>query len=200
LPYSDGELALNLFFATTATEVDTERKPILNSSLAPATPFSLGAGHVFPSRSLDPGLVYDMAAADYLNFLCAPGYNASAMETFNNEAPYRCPAARVSLHDLNYPSITVLGLPGGGLPTVRRRVKNVGGPGTYTAAVVQEPEGVQVVVTPTALVFKAAGEEEFEVSFVVRNHAAAADYAFGAIVWSDGVHRVRSPLVVKTQE
>jgi hypothetical protein len=165
------------------------------SSLAPATPFSLGAGHVFPSRSLDPaGLVYNMAAADCL---CALGYNASAMETFN-EAPYRCPAARVSLHDLNYPSITELGLPGGGLPRVRRRVKNVGGPGTYTAAVVQEPEGVQVVVTPTTLVFKAAGEEEFVVSFVVRKHAA--DYAFGTIVWSDGVHRVRSPLVVMAQE
>jgi hypothetical protein len=88
-----------------------------------------------------------MATADYLNFLCALGYNASAMKTFNG-APYRCPAKRMSIHDLNYPSITALALPGGGLPTVRRRVKNVGGPGTYTAAVVQEPEGVQVVVTP----------------------------------------------------
>jgi hypothetical protein len=189
----------NLFVVATATELDTERKPILNSSLAPATPFSLGAGHVIPIRALDPGLVYDMATADYLNFLCALGYNASAMKTFNG-APYRCPAKRMTLHDLNYPSITALALPGGGLPTVRRRVKNVGGPGTYTAAVVQEPEGVQVVVTPTTLAFKAAGEEkEFEVSFVVRSHAAAADYKFGAIVWSDGVHRVRSPLVLKTQ-
>lgn len=179
---------------------DTERNPILNSSLLPATPFSLGAGHVFPSRSLDPGLVYDMAAPDYLNFLCALGYNASAMEIFN-EAPYRCPAANVSLHDLNYPSITVLGLPGGGLPTVRRRLKNVGDPGTYTATVVKEPEGVQVVVTPTILAFRAEGEEkEFEVSFVVRNPAAAKGYAFGAILWSDGVHQVRSQLVVKTQE
>ncbi|XP_062234124.1 subtilisin-like protease SBT5.3 [Phragmites australis] len=191
--------AIKSAIMTTATELDTDRKPILNSSLAPATPFSYGAGHVFPSRTLDPGLVYDMSAADYLDFLCALGYNATAMEIFN-EAPYRCPAAAINLQDLNYPSITVHGVAAAGSVTVRRRVKNVGASGTYTAAVVREPEGVQVVVTPSTLEFRDAGEvKEFEVSFIARNPAAAADYSFGAVVWSDGNHQVRSPLVVKTQ-
>jgi hypothetical protein len=183
-----------------ATELDAERNPILNSSHAPATPFSYGAGHVFPSRALDPGLVYDMTIVDYLDFLCALGYNATAMELFN-KGSFVCPSTPMSLHDLNYPSITAHGLPAGTTTMVRRRLKNVGLPGTYTAAVVKEPEGVHVSVTPAMLVFRQPGEEkEFDVSFTVRDPAPPAGYAFGAIVWSDGSHQVRSPLVVKTTQ
>ncbi|KAJ1259859.1 hypothetical protein BS78_10G188300 [Paspalum vaginatum] len=190
--------AIKSAIMTSATELDTERKPITNSSHAAATPFSYGAGHVFPSRALDPGLVYDMTIVDYLDFLCALGYNATAMEAFN-KGSFVCPATAMSLQDLNYPSITAHGLTAGTATTVRRRVKNVGLPGTYTAAVVKEPEGVQVAVTPAMLVFREAGEEkEFDVSFTVRDPAPAVSYAFGTLIWSDGSHQVRSPLVVKT--
>ncbi|KAG8094768.1 hypothetical protein GUJ93_ZPchr0012g20915 [Zizania palustris] len=192
--------AIKSAIMTTATELDTELKPMLNSSLSPATPFSYGAGHVFPHRALDPGLVYDMSTADYLDFLCWIGYNATTMELFN-EAPYQCPDDPVDVFDLNYPSITVYDV--AEPATVRRRVKNVGPPGTYTAAVVREPRGVQVTVIPTTLAFGSVGEErEFKVTFAIRDAAAAAaaEYAFGAIVWSDGNHQVRSPLVVKTTQ
>ncbi|KAL6839476.1 hypothetical protein ACP4OV_030746 [Aristida adscensionis] len=189
--------AIKSAIMTTATVVNSDRQPIQDSFSAPATPFNYGAGHVFPNRAVDPGLVYDMAAADHLDFLCALGYNATAMELFN-EAPYRCPATPMDVRDLNLPSITVHGL--AGAATARRRLKNVGAPATYAATVVKEPEGVQVRVTPSSLAFTAAGEEKaFEVSFTATNPAAAASYAFGALVWSDGTHEVRSPLVVKTQ-
>lgn len=174
-------------------------KPILNSSYAPATPFSYGAGHVFPSRALDPGLVYDMTVVDYLDFLCALGYNATAMRTMNRGS-FVCPATPMSLHDLNYPSITAHGLPAGTTTMVRRRLKNVGLPGTYTAAVV-EPEGMHVSVIPAMLVFRETGEEkEFDVIVTVSDRAPVASYVFGTIVWSDGSHQVRSPLVVKTTQ
>ncbi|KAF0903132.1 hypothetical protein E2562_025719 [Oryza meyeriana var. granulata] len=189
--------AIKSAIMTTATELDSELKPILNSSLSPATPFSYGAGHVFPHRALDPGLVYDITADDYLDFLCSLGYNATSLELFN-EAPYRCPDDPLDPLDLNYPSITVYDL--AEPAAVRRRVRNVGPPATYTATVVREPEGVQVTVTPATLAFESTGEvRDFWVKFAVRDAAPAVDYAFGAIVWSDGNHQVRSPLVVKTQ-
>ncbi|CAN6194419.1 unnamed protein product [Urochloa humidicola] len=189
--------AIKSAIMTSATDLDADRNPILNSSHAAATPFSYGAGHVFPNRALDPGLVYDMTIVDYLDFLCALGYNATAMETFNRGS-FVCPSAAMALHDLNYPSITAYGLHAGTTTMVRRRVKSVGLPGTYTAAVVKEPEGVHVGVTPAMLVFREAGEEkEFDVSFTVKDPATVKGYTFGALVWSDGNHQVRSPLVVK---
>nr|CAB3470833.1 unnamed protein product [Digitaria exilis] len=191
--------AIKSAIMTSATDLHAERNPIMNTSHVAATPFSYGAGHVFPNRALDPGLVYDMTIVDYLDFLCALGYNATAMEVFN-KGSFVCPSAAMSLHDLNYPSITAHGLHAGTTTMVRRRVKNVGLPGTYTAAVVKEPEGVHVAVTPAMLVFKEAGEEkEFDVSFTVKDTALVTGYTFGALVWSDGSHQVRSPLVVKIQ-
>ncbi|CAL5042001.1 unnamed protein product [Urochloa decumbens] len=189
--------AIKSAIMTSATDLDADRNPIMNSSHVAATPFSYGAGHVFPSRALDPGLVYDMTVVDYLDFLCALGYNATAMETFN-KGSFVCPSAAMALHDLNYPSITAHGLHVGTTTMVRRRVKSVGLPGTYTATVVKEPEGVHVGVTPPMLVFREAGEEkEFDVSFTVKEPATVTGYTFGALVWSDGSHQVRSPLVVK---
>ncbi|PVH47555.1 hypothetical protein PAHAL_4G086600 [Panicum hallii] len=189
--------AIKSAIMTSASDLDAERNPIMNSSHAAATPFSYGAGHVFPNRALDPGLVYDMSIVDYLDFLCALGYNATAMRTFNSGS-FVCPTAAMRLQDLNYPSITAHGLHAGTTAIVRRRVRNVGLPGTYTATVVKEPEGVHVVVTPAMLVFREAGEEkEFDVTFTISNPAPVTGYTFGAMVWSDGSHQVRSPLVVK---
>jgi hypothetical protein len=195
--------AIKSAIMTTATDLDTDQRPILNPFLETATPFAYGSGHVFPARALDPGLVYDASTADYLGFLCALGYNATAMELLSG-APYQCPASPVAVQDLNYPTFTIPAL--AGPTTVRRRVKNVGPAprSTYTASVV-EPVGVQVTVTPPTLEFGAVGEEkEFHVSFaekvpVVPRPEGAGGYAFGALVWSDGTgnHQVRSPLLVQ---
>ncbi|XP_051199536.1 subtilisin-like protease SBT5.3 [Lolium perenne] len=195
--------AIKSAIMTTATDLDMEKRPILDPFLEKATPFAYGSGHVFPARALDPGLVYDASTADYLGFLCTLGYNATAMELFNG-VPYQCPASPVAVQDLNYPTFTIPAL--AEPRTVRRRVTNVGPAQqtTYTAAVV-EPVGVQVTVTPPTLAFGAVGEEkEFHVTFaekvpVVPRPEGAGGYAFGALVWSDGTgnHQVRSPLLVQ---
>uniref|UniRef100_A0ACD5WTS5 Uncharacterized protein n=1 Tax=Avena sativa TaxID=4498 RepID=A0ACD5WTS5_AVESA len=196
--------AIKSAIMTTATDLDMDQRPILDPFLDTATPFAYGSGHVFPARALDPGLVYDASTADYLGFLCALGYNATAVGQFNNGAPYQCPASPVAVQDLNYPSITIPAL--SDPRTVRRRVRNVGPAprSTYTAAVV-EPVGIKVTVTPPKLDFGAVGEEkEFQVTFaekvpVVPRPEGAGGYAFGAMVWSDGTgnHQVRSPLLVQ---
>lgn len=182
---------------TTAIDVDKRGEAILNSSFVPASPFSYGAGHVWPSRAMNPGLVYDLAPDDYLRFLCAARYNATVMTMFNDGATYKCPAEAPKIQDLNYPSITVVNLTATAT-TVKRTVKNVGRPGKYKSFV-SEPAGVSVTVSPEVLEFGRKGEEKsFEVRFQVKNATLAKDYAFGALVWTNGKQFVKSPLVVKT--
>ncbi|CAK9151834.1 unnamed protein product [Ilex paraguariensis] len=185
--------AIRSAIMTTARTQDNMMEPITNASHFKATPFSYGAGHVEPNRAMDPGLVYDLATNDYLNFLCALGYSQTQIELFS-EGPYKCPKPLV-LTDFNYPSITVPKLTGS--ITVIRTVKNVGSPGTYTARIL-EPTGTSVSVEPKMLKFKRIGEEKtFKLTIKVRRSSAGRDYVFGKLIWSDGKHFVRSPIVVK---
>ncbi|KAD6794394.1 hypothetical protein E3N88_05290 [Mikania micrantha] len=185
--------AIRSAIMTTARTRDNEAKPITNSSLIKATPFSYGAGHVQPNRAMDPGLVYDLNTTNHLDFLCAIGYTRSQIEKFS-ETPYTCPSKNISLVDFNYPSITVDNLKDS--ITVTRTVKNVGSPGTYVSQVFK-PAGVSVRVQPKSLKFKKIGEEKkFKVIFKSKK-TVGGGYVFGQLKWSDGKHNVRSPIVVK---
>ncbi|KAL0012046.1 hypothetical protein SO802_007154 [Lithocarpus litseifolius] len=185
--------AIKSALMTTARRRDNTESPILDGSFNKATPFSYGAGHIRPNRAMDPGLVYDLTVNDYLDFLCASGYNQTLLELFT-ESPYKCPKS-ASLLDFNYPSITVTNLSRS--VTVSRKLKNVGSPGTYVARV-REPIGISVHVEPKILKFDSIGEEKSFKLTVTKKTAGMGteDYVFGGIVWSDGNHYVRSPIVV----
>lgn len=185
--------AIKSAIMTTARTRDNLVGPMLDSSFQKANPFSYGAGHIRPNRAMDPGLVYDLNANDYLDFLCALGYDDAQIELFS-DSPYKCPKS-VSLLDINYPSITAPNLSGS--ITVSRTLKNVGSPGTYTASV-HEPAGISVSVEPQTLKFEKIGEEKsFKMTLKVKNaKRVVQDYVFGRLTWSDGEHYVRSPIVV----
>ncbi|TQD75926.1 hypothetical protein C1H46_038557 [Malus baccata] len=186
--------AIKSAIMTTAITRDNSMEPLLNASFYEATPFSYGAGHVNPNSAMDPGLVYDLSLNDYLNFLCAMGYNETEMEMFSEDT-YECPKPAISPTNLNYPSITIPKLSGS--LEVTRTVKNVGSPGTYKAYI-QSPDGVSVSVEPKKLKFMKIGEEKsFKVLLQVKEANQAKNYVFGKLIWSDGKHYVRSPIVVK---
>ncbi|XP_050133696.1 subtilisin-like protease SBT5.3 [Malus sylvestris] len=186
--------AIKSAIMTTAVTRDNSMEPLLNASFYEATPFSYGAGHVNPNSAMDPGLVYDLSLNDYLNFLCAIGYNETQIEMFSEEM-YMCSKPAISLTSLNYPSITVPKISGS--LEVTRTVKNVGSPGTYMARI-QNPDGISVSVEPKELKFKKIGEEKsFKVLLQVREAKQDKNYVFGKLIWSDGKHYVRSPIVVK---
>ncbi|XP_022758875.1 subtilisin-like protease SBT5.3 isoform X1 [Durio zibethinus] len=185
--------AIKSAIMTTATTFDNLKEPIINASNMKAGPFSYGAGHIQPNLAMDPGLVYDLAATDYLNFLCTLGYNETLISTFSQNS-YKCPKP-ISLANFNYPSITIPNLVGS--ITLTRIVKNVGSPGTYRAQV-QRPIGISVCVEPKKLQFKKVGEEKtFSVTLKVKKAHAVKEYVYGQLIWSDHVHHVRSPIVVK---
>ncbi|KAF8410903.1 hypothetical protein HHK36_003440 [Tetracentron sinense] len=186
--------AIRSAIMTSARARDNNMEPMLNGSFVKATPFSYGAGHVQPNRAMDPGLVYDLTVNDYLNFLCALGYNHTQISLFSNSS-YTCPKSNISLTDFNYPSITIPKLSGSA--TVTRTVKNVGSPGTY-AVRVRAPIGIRISVEPKRLKFERIGEEKtFKLTLKAKNSGAANEYVYGQLIWSDGEHYVRSPIVVK---
>ncbi|XVF71690.1 hypothetical protein PTKIN_Ptkin12aG0060000 [Pterospermum kingtungense] len=185
--------AIKSAIMTTATTMDNLKEPILNASYIKAGPFSYGAGHIQPNLAMDPGLVYDLSANDYLNFLCTLGYNETLISMFSQK-PYKCPKP-ISLANFNYPSITIPKLVGS--ITVTRTVKNVGSPGTYRAQV-KTPMGISVYVKPKILKFEKVGEEKtFSVTLKADKVHAVKEYVFGQLIWSDHEHQVRSPIVVR---
>lgn len=187
--------AIRSAIMTTARTRDNTVNPMRDSFKVKATPFSYGAGHIRPNRAMDPGLVYDLSINDYLDFLCGSGYNSTLVGKFS-EGPYKCPK-HFSLLNFNYPSITVPYSKLSSTVTVSRTLKNVGTPGTY-AAHVRQPLGVSVSVQPSTLTFDESDEEKsFKLTLELsKTSRVKKDSVFGELLWSDGKHNVRSPIVV----
>ncbi|CAJ1971132.1 unnamed protein product [Sphenostylis stenocarpa] len=186
--------AIKSAIMTTATTLDNTNRPIRNAFDKVATPFEYGAGHVQPNLAIDPGLVYDLNTTDYLNFLCASGYNQALLKLFGNlKISYTCPKS-YRIEDFNYPSITVHH-PASKPINVTRVVTNVGPPGTYVVST-HGPKGIKVLVQPSSLSFKKTGEKK---RFQVILQAISVPRGlplFGNLSWTDGKHRVTSPIIV----
>ena len=150
--------------------------------VAGASPFEVGSGHVDINPALDPGLVYNVRPADYIGFLCGTGQYVN---------PAQCDVLRLDPSDLNQPNIAIGEL--AGTQTVTRTVTNVGAASTYLPTV-EAPAGVDVQVSPSALVLTPGQKASYEVSFT-RNGAPLDEYVFGSLMWSDGTHHVDSELV-----
>ncbi|KAL1208539.1 Subtilisin-like protease SBT5.4 [Cardamine amara subsp. amara] len=188
--------AIRSAIMTTSRTRDNRGNPMVDQSFNKANPFSYGSGHVQPNKAADPGLVYDLATEDYLDFLCAIGYNNTIMvQIFAEDPNYKCPQG-ASLLDFNYPSITVSNLTGS--VTVTRKLKNVGPPATYNVRF-REPLGVKVCVEPKQLRFSKTEEvKKFKMTLQPKSATASASgYVFGELTWTDARHDVRSPIVVE---
>ncbi|KAK2984259.1 hypothetical protein RJ640_010218, partial [Escallonia rubra] len=184
--------AIRSAIMTTARTRDNTVSPMKDGSNDKATPFDYGAGHVRPNRAADPGLVYDLTVNDYLYFLCSIGYNKTTMQPFS-DGHYKCPED-ADIYKFNYPSISATLV--GKDAVITRKLKNVGSPGTY-AVRVREPRGYSLSVEPSTLTFKKIGEEKsFKVTIKVKPASVKQDYEFGELLWSDGRHYVRSPIVL----
>uniref|UniRef100_A0A453LVU1 Subtilisin-like protease n=1 Tax=Aegilops tauschii subsp. strangulata TaxID=200361 RepID=A0A453LVU1_AEGTS len=125
-----------------------------------ATPLDMGAGHVDPSKAVDPGLVYDLTAADYLDFLCAIEYEPAQIAALTKHSSDHCsPNRTYSVAALNYPSFSATFPAAGGTEKHTRTLTNVGKPGTYkvTAAAAAGGTAIKVSVEPSTLSFSKVG-------------------------------------------
>lgn len=160
---------------------DNKGKPITDYTGQEATPFAHGNGHIRPNRTADPGLVYDNTIDDYLNFLCALGFNATYLSKLTPMPSLRCPSKSMKLENFNYPAISVPALHK--TCTVTRTLKNVGMPGTYRVRV-EAPSGVDITVMPKKLSFSQVGEEKV---FRVKMTSKKEKNRKGVHFWEDGV-------------
>ncbi|XP_040243374.1 subtilisin-like protease SBT3.18 isoform X6 [Aegilops tauschii subsp. strangulata] len=178
---------------------DTSDAMLAGGTQKAADAFDTGAGHVDPLPALDPGLVYDADARDHVRFLCGLGYTEAQVRQMVLPSPAldtSCAGGAIGDADLNYPAIVLPELRV--VVTVKRTVTNVGlQRETVYHATVISPQGTHVEVWPPALAFSPrCARAEYYVT-VTPAKLSRGRYDFGEIVWSDGYHRVRTPLVVR---
>ncbi|KAL8497372.1 hypothetical protein ACS0TY_020891 [Phlomoides rotata] len=190
--------AIKSALMTTAYIHDNTRNPLKDASTAtPSTPYDHGAGHINPLKALDPGLVYDIGAQEYFEFLCAQGLTSSELVVFSRFANRSCRHALANSGDFNYPAISAV-LPENTNTTtlsLYRTVTNVGAPVSSYRAVVSPFKGVDVKVEPQRLEFTSKLKKiTYKVTFIAKTRETIPQ--FGSIIWKNGLHKVRSPVVL----
>ncbi|XP_071703413.1 CO(2)-response secreted protease-like [Rutidosis leptorrhynchoides] len=192
--------AIRSAIMTTATQTNNMKKPITTNSGSIATPYDFGAGEV-SSSPLQPGLVYETETIHYLHFLCNIGYSVATIKRISSTVPpdFTCPTKSTEnpISNMNYPSIAISRF-NGTQSKVKRTATNVeSGDTTYTASV-EAPNGLDVKVVPNTLEFTENNKKlTFEVKFSSEGKLSGDN--FGAITWSNGKYRVRSPFVVTSR-
>ncbi|WCJ19699.1 Subtilisin-like protease [Euphorbia peplus] len=168
----------------------------MDSSLNTDAEFAYGSGHINPAMAMDPGLVYDAGELDFVKFLCGQGYNSTQLQLVTGDSSACSEQINGTVWDLNYPSFAVSVLPGENVTRdFHRTVTNVGSPSSIYKAVINAPPGLNIQVQPDVLSFTSVGQT---MNFIVTVEATASDrnpMSSGVLVWDDGVHLVRSPIV-----
>lgn len=179
-----------LFPMSTANIMDKNRHEDLE--------FAYGSGHLNPEDAVDPGLVYDASEADYIDFLCKQGYNSTLLGLITGDNSTTCSSSGLGRGwNLNYPSFAVAVEDGQGIyATFNRTVTNVGSANSTYTLTWYMPASVTVSVEPSLLSFSALGEKKSFTVTVKGSPITQQPIVSGAIVWNDGIHWVRSPLVM----
>ncbi|XWS71635.1 hypothetical protein CRYUN_Cryun03dG0155000 [Craigia yunnanensis] len=170
----------------------------MDKSKNPNGEISYGAGHINPIKAINPGLVYEALKEDYIKLMCSLGYSHDSIKLVSGDNS-SCPKSSEDVPPikLNYPSLTFR-VPTNQSFTVtfHRTVKNVGlANSTYKAEVSSNPK-LKVKVIPDVLSFKAL-EEKKSFNVTVSGEGLKDEFMLSAtLIWSDGTHIVRSPIVV----
>ena len=163
---------------------------VIRSDGNAADPLDMGAGHIDPNRAVDPGLVYDSDYRDHAAYLCGfvrPPIPSDECATLAGAGYSDDP------REMNLPSIAISDLITG--DAVKRRVTNIGPPATYTAEV-NAPPNIDIFVDSPTLVLGTGQTGEFSVRFA--DLGADLDlWTFGQLTWSDGTHKVVSPIALQ---
>ncbi|KAF5951744.1 hypothetical protein HYC85_009688 [Camellia sinensis] len=190
--------AIRSALMTTAYEIDN----IDMTTGVAGTPLDYGSGHVDPVKAIDPGLVYDLEAQDYINYLCGMNYTNQQIKIITKRSNFSCDQASL---DLNYPSFMILlNNTNTTSYTFKRVLTSVVNSSSVYRAVVNAPSGMKVVVEPPTIAFDGKYSTA-KFSMTVEVDAGIGDVRiqsdsivnYGYLSWNEvkGKHVVRSLVV-----
>ncbi|KAL3510309.1 hypothetical protein ACH5RR_029710 [Cinchona calisaya] len=159
--------------------------------------FSYGVGHLDPVKATNPGLVYETLTYDYIKMLCGVNYDSSILRKIFGDNSTCSGILPSTYKDLNYPTMTAQ--VGKGEPfevEFSRTVTNVGlSSSTYKSKITKTSE-CNIKVEPNILSFGSLNETQ---SFIVTITGERVENMLSAsLEWFDGIHTVRSPIVIYT--
>ncbi|KAK9757249.1 hypothetical protein RND81_01G151600, partial [Saponaria officinalis] len=180
----------------------TSSRP-MNPLQNPGGEFAYGSGHINPVAAINPGLVYETTRDDYLPFLCKLSYTKEQIYLISRNKTFTCPSesvGKLTPKDVNYPSMSIkLNISDSAKPfkvEFQRTVTNVGlANSTYTSKV-ESNNKIKVTVKPNTLSFKSLRERKSFTVTVVGEGLLHSSVKSASLVWSDGVHSVRSPIIL----
>ncbi|KAG2676907.1 hypothetical protein I3760_12G073300 [Carya illinoinensis] len=188
--------AIRSALVTTASQIGIDGTSISEDgpNRKATDPFDIGGGHVNPNKAVDPGLIYNISANDYVQFLCSMGYSNASITSLIKTTINCAEESHFGLN-LNLPSITIPNLKR--TVTVTRTVTNVGYFTSVYKVAVQAPYGIKMAVKPQTLSFNSTTQIlSFKVTFF-STQKLYGDYKFGSLTWTDGKHLVRIPIAVR---
>ncbi|KAL5981353.1 hypothetical protein ACLOJK_015408 [Asimina triloba] len=156
--------------AVRSATMTTAKDSVLDTPEVKATPFSYGAGHLSPNDAVDPGLIHDLSPQELPQLPLLPGLH------LHPDLPALLPVTQIPTLNLGYPSIAVPSL-------------------AQTTTITRKPTSIRRLVFPSLSFLKTGEEKTFNLS-LVPNNGKIGGYLFGRLAWSDGVHSVKSPIVV----
>ncbi|CAD5335310.1 unnamed protein product [Arabidopsis thaliana] len=189
-------------------EISNQRAPLVASfsSRGPSSivsdilKFAYGSGHVDPIDAINPGLVYELTKADHINFLCGLNYTSDHLRIISGDNSTCTKEISKTLpRNLNYPTMSAK--VSGTKPfniTFQRTVTNVGmQKSTYNAKVVKFPGSkLSIKVSPRVLSMKSMNEKQSFMVTVSSDSIGTKQPVSANLIWSDGTHNVRSPIIV----
>ncbi|CAK7331400.1 unnamed protein product [Dovyalis caffra] len=161
--------------------------------------FAFGSGHAYPVKAINPGLVYEAQKSDYIQLLCSLGYTEDQLRQISgdNSSCSNATNNKTLPRDLNYPSMSAkVAVQESFTIKFHRAVTNVGIANSQYKAEIFSDSSLKIKVVPEVLSFKSLNEKKsFDVTVVGGNLKAGTTFS-ASLVWSDGSHKVRSPIVV----
>ncbi|KAF6995640.1 hypothetical protein CFC21_012102 [Triticum aestivum] len=186
--------AIKSAILTTADIMDSTGGPILDEQHQRATAYAMGAGHVNPTKAVDPGLVYDLGITEYAGYICAL-LGDQDLAFITRDPRLSCKMLpKIPEAQLNYPTITV---PLKTRPfTVHRTATNMGPSNSIYTLKMEIPKSLTVRVYPETLVLSKAGQKIRYSLTVSSSDSESSNFMEGSLSWVSVTHVVRSPIVV----